>query len=102
MAFPSFFETYGYVRDSDGNPRYFRNEQGIRETGHVDETISSQTRMQAWMQATIIPGLTLQADFTYGLMNMNSSAAQVPGTLWNNWSSNAFGVFNTYSSTYAA
>ncbi len=100
--FPSFFETYGYVRDSDGNPRYFRNEQGIRETGHVDETISSQTRMQAWMQATIIPGLTLQADFTYGLMNMNSSAAQVPGTLWNNWSSNAFGVFNTYSSTYAA
>ena len=100
--FPSFFETYGYVNDADGNPRYFRNEMGIRSVAHEDETINTQTRMQAYMNATLLPGLTLQADFTYAVMNMNSSAAQVPGTLWNNWSSNAFGVFNTYSNTYAA
>lgn len=100
--FPSFFETYGYVKDELGNPRYFRNEMGIRSVAHQDKTINSSTRMQAYMNATILPGLSIQADFTYGVMNMNSSAAQVPGTLWNNWSSNAFGVWDTYSNTYAA
>ncbi len=100
--FPSFFETYGYVNDADGNPRYFRNEMGIRSVAHHDETISTNTRMQAYMNATILPGLTLQADFTYGVMNMNSSAAQTPGTLWNNWTASAFQAFDTYTSTYAA
>lgn len=100
--FSPFFETYGYVNDTDGNPRYFRNDQGIRDAAHKDETVSTQNRMTAWLNAEIIPGLTLQADFTYGIYNMNSEAAQVPGVMWNNWSSNAFGTWTSYSSTYAA
>lgn len=100
--FPSFFETYGYVYDADGEPLYFRNEMGLRDAGHQDKTTNTQTRMQAYMQADVLPGLSINADFTYAIMNMNSEAAQVPGKVWNNWSSNAFGIFNTYSSTYAA
>ena len=97
--FPSFFETYGYVKDDEGTPYYFRNEMGIRDGSHRDKTINSQTRMQGWMQAEIIKGLTLQADFTYSLRNETYDSAYTPFTVWNNWTANAFTLFTTPTQT---
>ncbi len=84
--FPSFFEIPGYVLNANGQPQSFRNDVTVRNNGHKDKTITTQTRMQAWMRATLLKGLTLQADFTYALRNQNSDAALVPYTAWNNWS----------------
>ncbi len=103
--FPSFFETYGYVVDPATNePMYFRNEMGIRNGAHMDETKTNNTRMQGWLQANIIDGLTLQADFTYDIKNQNSSAAYTPFTTWNNWTSTAWAQYTNASqaTTYAA
>lgn len=102
--FPSYFETYGYVRDEDGNPMYFRNEMGIRNGSNVDQTINTQTRMQAWITATLAPGLTLQADYNYNLQNMNSNAAYTPFTTWNNWTATPFTTWTSVAQagTYAA
>lgn len=93
--FPSYFETYGYVNDENGEPRYFRNDMGIREGAHQDVTKTNQTRMQAWAQAEIIKGLTLQADFTYDVRNMIYDSAYTPATMWNNWSSTPFTTITT-------
>jgi TonB-linked SusC/RagA family outer membrane protein len=99
-----FFETYGYVVDSEGNPRDFRNDIGIRMNSHMDKTVTTQTRIQGWMQAEILKGLTLQADFTYSIRNQNSDSAATPYTLWNTWSANAFTDYTSYtqSTSYAA
>lgn len=99
--FPSFFEMFGYVYDEDGVPRSFRNDITIRSNSHTDKTITTQTRMQGWMQAEIIKGLVLQADFTYTLENQDSDAAVIPYTAWNNWTpgSNRLGSWTPYSQT---
>lgn len=88
---PSFFESYGWVPDADGVPTDFSTAAiGYRKDAHVDKTVTQQTRLQAWMRAEIIKGLTLQADFTYAVRNMNSSAARIPHYVWNTWTTNAF------------
>jgi TonB-linked SusC/RagA family outer membrane protein len=99
-----FFETYGYVRDADGNIKDFRNDIGIRKNSHVDKTVTTQSRIQGWLQAEILKGLTLQADFTYNVRNQNSDSAATPYTLWNSWSANAFGDYTSYTqaTSYAA
>lgn len=99
--FPAFFEMYGYVKDAEGTPRSFRNDITIRENSHVDQTVTTQTRMQGWINAEIIKGLNLQADFTYQLQNQNSDAARTPYTGWNNWTpgSNTLGTWTPYSQT---
>ena len=102
---PGFFENYGYVNDSDGNPVGFRNSWGIRENSHTDKTITTQTRMQAFTVITPFKGFSLQADFTYALRNQNSDSASVPYSLWNNWSGkSAFDVWEPYTqaTSYAA
>lgn len=97
--FPSFFEMYGYVLNADGNPQSFRNDITIRQNSHTDKTGTTQTRMQAWVNAEIIKGLNLQADFTYDLRQQDSDAAVVPYTAWNNWSpgNNSLGIWQPYS-----
>ncbi len=95
---PSFFETYGWVADAEGNPMDFSNAAiGYRRQAHVDKTVTQQTRLQGWMQAEIIKGLTLQADFTYAVRNQNSEAANTPFTMWNTWTAKAFTTTNPYS-----
>ena len=99
--FPAFFEMYGYVKDEEGTPRSFRNDITIRENSHIDKTVTTQTRMQGWVNAEIIKGLNLQADFTYNLINQDSDAARVPYTAWNNWTpgANRLGTWTPYTQT---
>lgn len=106
--FPGQFENYGTLPDPvTGEPVSFRNAIGIREGSHTDKTVTTNTRMQAWMQFTPFKGFTLQADFTYSLRNQNSDSAAIPYDRWNNWgggSYDGFGLWNPYSqsTSYAA
>ncbi len=95
--FPSFFETYGYRKDDAGTVHYFRNEMGIRDGSHMDEKRVNQTRLQGWLQAQIIKGLTLQADFTYEVRNMSYDSAYTPATMWDNWTTAPFTLYTAPS-----
>ncbi|MBD5171060.1 MAG: TonB-dependent receptor [Bacteroidales bacterium] len=97
--FPSFFEMPGYVYNENGEAQSFRNDVTVRMQGHRDKTVTTQTRMQAWMRATVAKGLTIQADFTYDLRNQNSDAATVPYSAWNNWTpgNNTLGSWVPYT-----
>ncbi len=99
--FPSFFEMPGYVYDEDGVAKSFRNDMTIRMNSPMDKTVTTETRMQGWMNAEIIKGLNLQADFTYILRQQDSDATQVPYTAWNNWTpgSNSLGSWTPYTQT---
>ena len=99
--FPSFFEMYGYIKNEDGEPQSFRNDITIRTKSHKDKTVTTQTRMQGWMQAEILKGLILQADFTYNLRDQDSDAVVIPYTAWNNWTpgSNTLGNWTPYNQT---
>lgn len=104
--FPSFFEMYGYVLNENGEPQSFRNDITIRKNSHMDKTNTTQTRIQGWMRAELLKGLTLQADFTYQVLNQDSESAATPYTGWNNWTpgANTLGSWSPYSqsTTYAA
>lgn len=103
---PGFWENYGYIYDADGVPNTFRNTIGIRNNSHVDKTVTTQTRMQAFTIFTPFKGFTLQADFTYALRNQNSDSAAVPYSTYDNWFPGAHGIaaWNPYSqlTSYAA
>ncbi len=83
--FPSFFEMYGYVLNDEGEPMSFRNDITTRTQEHETETVLNQTRIQGWMQAEVLKGLTIQADFTYNVREQDSEAASVPYTAWSQW-----------------
>ena len=83
--FPAQFENYGYILDDEGNPVGFRNEITYRQNGYNNTTTTSQTRMQAYMIADLLPGLQLQADFTYSLRDMNADDARIPFTMYSQW-----------------
>ncbi|MDE7375564.1 MAG: SusC/RagA family TonB-linked outer membrane protein, partial [Muribaculaceae bacterium] len=85
--FPSQFENYGYIYDENGEKMGFRNEITYRMNGYNGKTTNTQTRMQAFMVADILPGLTVNADFTYTLRDMNSDGARVPFTMYSQWTS---------------
>ncbi len=82
-------QVYGYATHN-GETLYFHNPMSDRMLAHTDKQLGNNTRLQAWLLATIIPGLTLQADFTYDLRQMNENDAYVPQTTWNTWSFDAF------------
>lgn len=94
---PGFFNNYGYIIDENGDERDFRNEMGIRISSPNDKTVTTNTRMQGWMQATIAKDLTLFGDFTYTLRNQNSDATVKPYVLWNNWTTSPMTTWNPYS-----
>ncbi|MDO4319744.1 MAG: TonB-dependent receptor [Bacteroidales bacterium] len=101
---PGFFLNYGWIADEEGNKKQFENTIGNSLGSHMNRTTTSNTRMQAWLDAEIIPGLNLQADFTYVLRNMNSDGCQVPYDLWGTWGNTAFTNYSpfTQTSSYAA
>ena len=103
---PAFWENYGTVLTPDGVAQGFRNDASIRELSAMDNTTTSNLRMQAYLDATLAKGLVLHGDFTYGLRNMNNSYACTPYTTYQNWTpgSNSLGAWNPYNqaTSYAA
>lgn len=101
---PGFFENYGYMLDAEGNKIPTRSPLGYRLVAGSNETITAQTRMQAWMRATLLPGLDLYGDFTYTTENQNSDDYRVPGNLFNTWQAGMGKIWSPYTqaTSYAA
>ena len=60
--------------------------------------------MQAWLQADIYKDLSLYADFTYSIIDTNSSSSAYPYYMWNTWTTKAPSQYSPYSqaTSYAA
>lgn len=101
---PAFFENYGYIRDENGDPVYTRSAVGYQINAPVDKTVTTSTRMQAWLQADIYKDLSLYADFTYSIIDTNSSSSAYPYYMWNTWTAKAPAQWSPYSqaTSYAA
>ena len=88
--FPSFFQMLGYTY-VDGVQADYTNEIAYLKQADNVETVSQYNRMQAYMRAEIIKGLSLNADFTYSVFNQNQEYAYLPVQSIYSWS----GPYNT-------
>ena len=77
----------------NGQTLYYRNTLSERLLSPTDEFTTRQTRLQAWAQAEIIKGLTLQADFTYDVYFYHQLASWVEQDTWE-WNADPFAVFS--------
>lgn len=82
----SFFGPYGYVVNEDGEKLDCTNAILYRKQAGNDHDVTTFTRLNGYMTAQIIKGLTLQADFTYDISNRNNEYDRMPITMWNTWS----------------
>ena len=83
--FPSFYQMLGWRPDSEGTPYDFQNQIAYLKQADMEDINSTFTRLQAWAKATIIPGLTVNADFTYSIYNRNEEYAYLPVISWPSW-----------------
>lgn len=84
--FPGFYQMLGYrVYEEDGQAYDFRNEIAYLKQASPIHNTHAQTRMQAWVRAELLKGLTLNADFTYTKHVSDSQYAYLPVTVYDNW-----------------
>lgn len=70
---PSYEEQYGYlINPTTGEQIGTRDDITDRLQGTDDHTRTRQTRLQAWMEATFTPELSLHADYTYDIRNLRN------------------------------
>ena len=79
----------GWRPDSEGTPYDFQNQIAYLKQADMEDINSTFTRLQAWAKATIIPGLTLNADFTYSIYNRNEEYAYLPVISWPSWAAHS-------------
>ena len=84
----SYFGPYGYMRDANGEIVDAKNDIAYRKQAGNDHDVTTFTRINSYLKAEIIKGLTLQADFTYDLTNRNNEYAYLPVYCWNTWGGN--------------
>lgn len=96
----SYFNPLG-TREYDGQQYYFQMIAGRQEAGEFKDA-ATDTKMQAYLDATIIPGLTLHADYTYDIQHYNSMSNWLPLYAWYNWSNAATAPMTISSYTNAA
>ena len=82
--FPGFYQMPGYTV-VDGEPADWRNEIAYLKQADNVKSQRQYTRIQAYAQAQIIKGLTLNADFTYATYNRNDAYAYLPVYCIDNW-----------------
>lgn len=100
--FPGFLSFYAGVRDSEGALYSGRNIITTQSQADYITNHTNYTRMQTWAKATIIPGLTVNADFTYAVENYDSSYAYLPVKGWDTWWGSNFGTALTNIVTQAS
>jgi len=81
----SYFEPYGYIVDDKGNAVDMRSELAYRKQAGNDHDVTTFTRLNGYLNAEIIKGLNLQADFTYDLTNRNNEYDKMPVYAYNSW-----------------
>lgn len=98
----SFFGPYGSRRDANGVLYEYRNIASRQDAGKRHE-VATDNKIQAWMEAQIIKGLTLRADFTYDRVAINDVRDFQPLYAWNNWNNSATSpeYMRTLNNTYA-
>lgn len=84
----SYFGPYGWMYDKDGNQIDARNDIAYRKQAGEGKDVAVQTRMTAWMEAQIIKGLSLHADFTYDFQHVDHIGSYLPVYCWNTWGGN--------------
>ena len=83
MRWAPFVSNWGTMTDPEtGIERYFQNTLSERILAPTDRTRTRQTRLQAWLQAEIIKGLTLNADFTYDFRSADTKASWAVQETW--------------------
>ena len=81
----SYFGPYGYRLADDG--KYYDNQAiADRKQSGTNSDIARNIRLQGYLDATIIKGLILHADFTYDITTINNQLSYLPIYGWNNWS----------------
>lgn len=96
----SYFNPYGY-REYDGKQIWYKTVAGRRDGGQYKDW-ASDTKIQAYIDADIIKGLTLHADYTYDLQNFNSESYALGVYAWNNWSNASLSPTDISTQTSAA
>lgn len=96
----SYFNPLGY-REYDGKDYYYKIIAGRTDGGKFQDW-ASDTKIQAYIDADIVKGLTLHADYTYDLQNYNSKSYNLPVYAWNNWSNTSLSPTSISSKTQAA
>ena len=93
MRWAPFVSTWGTMTNPEtGEERYFRNTLSERILAPTDRIRTRQTRLQAWIQAEIIKGLTVNADFTYDFRSANTKASWAIQETWD-WGSKPWSVY---------
>ncbi len=88
-----FVSTWGSIPDPvTGEDIPFQNTISERLLAPTDHATTRQTRLQAWAQAEIIKGLTLQADFTYDFRSYENHASWILMNFWG-WGGKAYGTY---------
>lgn len=91
----SFFGPYGTYQGHD-----FRNDIAYRKQAGDEETGSSLFRITAFLKASIIKGLSLNADYTYNVNNVLVDKVGLPVTAYNSWGGNIAEPTVVESSSY--
>lgn len=76
----SFFGPYGTYQGID-----MKNDIAYLKQAGDDKTNDSYTRIGAFLKATIIKGLTLNADYTFNINNKTTKSVGLPVICWNSW-----------------
>ena len=76
----SFFGPYGTYQGID-----MKNDIAYLKQAGDDKTNDSYTRIGTFLKATIIKGLTLNADYTFNINNKTTKSVGLPVICWNSW-----------------
>lgn len=96
----SYFNPLGY-REYDGKNVYYKTIAGRTDGGKFKD-VASDVKIQAYIDADIVKGLTLHADYTYDLQNYNSQSYNLPVYAWNNWTNAGLVPENISTKTQAS
>ena len=84
----SFFGPYGYFEDENGTQYEGRTMIGYRMTGGDSYTRTDNLRLGGFLKATIIKGLTFNADYTFTNKTVRYKGVGLPAEIYNTWSVN--------------
>jgi len=93
----SFFGPYGTYNGYDANNSIAQLKQAGDEV-----TNNAFTRMGAFLKADIFKGLTLNADYTYNIVNWNQDRVGLPVFALNSWGGDITGALATVSAQSAS
>ena len=84
----SYFGPYGYRKASDGKYYDYQAIADRKQSGEYED-IARNTRLQGWLEANPVKGLSIHADFTYDMQDINTRKSYLPIYGWNQWSNSA-------------